>query len=109
MKNLKLLVFAIMTILFVGMGNVSAQENSSKMVIIRVIEGHGSKTGLVTIDPDGKKSTISLEKGHDLDISANNGVLIQKELEKWKQAGYKITHVSTSGTEVFRTTIILEK
>ncbi len=109
MKNAKLILLAVTAILFLGVGNVSAQENTSKMVIIRVIEGSGAKTGLVTIDSEGKISKIALEKGHDSDISANNGVLIQKELERWKQEGYQISHLSTSGETVSRTTIILER
>ncbi len=109
MKKLKLVLVVAVTLLFLGMGSASAQEKSSKMVILRVVEGSGAKTGLVTIDSEGEINKIALEKGHDADIAASNGLLIQKELEKWKQNGYQITHLSTSGETVSRTTIILEK
>jgi len=109
MKKISLILLTVTALLFLGTGSVNAQENSSKMVIIRVVEGHGIKTGFVTIDSDGKTSKTALEKGHDVEISAKNGLLIQQELEKWKREGYKITHLATSGQEVSRTTIILEK
>ncbi len=112
MKNIKLIVLTTMTMLFLGMGNVNAQEEPSKTVIIRVTEGSSSsavKLGLVTIDAEGNTNAIVLEKGHDLDVSASNGALIQKEIEKWKQEGYEIKHFSTSGETIFRTMIILEK
>ncbi|HRO76949.1 MAG TPA: hypothetical protein PLP27_12480 [Crocinitomicaceae bacterium] len=110
MKKLRLVLVATVAMLFLGMMNVNAQEkNTTKTVIIRITEGSGAKNGLVTIDANGKVSKIAMEKGHDADISANNGVLIQKEIEKWKQEGYQIKHLSSSGETVSRTTIILEK
>ena len=109
MRNIKLMVLATITMLFMGIANLNAQENPSKMVIIRVIEtyGGGTKSTLITTDAAGKSSRIELEKG--LDQSGNNAVIIQKEIQKWKQEGYKITQLATSGETLFHTTIILEK
>jgi|SRR5690554_2485473 len=108
MKKIRLITLLTLMMVVVSFQGLT-QENSTKMVIIRVVEGHGIKTGFVTIDSDGKTSKTALEKGHDVDITAKNGLLIQQELEKWKREGYKITQLATSGQEVSRTTIILEK
>ena len=106
----KISLIALLTLMMSMLSfQVLTQENPTKMVIIRVVEGHGIKTGFVTIDSDGKTSKTALQKGHDVDITAKNGLLIQQELEKWKREGYKITQLATSGQEVSRTTIILEK
>lgn len=112
MKNVKLMLLAITAILFLGMENISAQENFSQTVIIRVTETiRGTGDNFVTItDSKGKTSVTMLKKGFD--ISGENVVLVQKELDKWKYDGYKITHLSTAGASengIFRTTIILEK
>ena len=110
MKNVKLVVLATMTMLFLGMGNVSAQENQSKTVVIRVIESmFRGKSSIVTIDPEGKTNITELKNG--LDEFSENTVLIQKELEKWKKEGFKIDGVSNSGwgDVMMVTTIILSK
>lgn len=110
MKNLKLMLLILSVMLCFGMGNLIAQESFSKTVIVRVLEGSYSvKPGLVTIDAEGKTSIIELEKSDNTKVSSINMVTIKQELDKWKQAGYKITHVSTTGEMVFRTTYILEK
>jgi len=108
MKNLKLIVLTTIAVLFLGMGNLTAQESSSKMVIIRVVEFTlGTNSGYTVTNPEGNTSNVTLERGFDL--AGNNAGLIKKELEKWKQEGYEITHLSVSGENIFHTTIILEK
>lgn len=107
MKKVKLILTVVTAMLLLGVSSVNAQEKSTEMVIIRITEGGGA--GLVTIDSEGKTSKIDLKMGQSVNISAHNGVLIQKELKKWEQQGYKITNFSTSGDGIFRTTIILEK
>ena len=76
MKNTILVLFAVTALLFFADGNLHAQENSSRTIIIRVVEGHGVKPGFVTIDSDGKTTETTLERGHDIETSAKNGVLI---------------------------------
>lgn len=109
MKNIKGLLLATMTMLFLGFGNVNAQESTSQTVIIRVLEspGVGLKPCIVITDSQGNSTKTELKKG--LDESGENAVLIQNELNKWKNQGYKITEMSTAGETFFRTTIILEK
>ena len=111
MKKLKLVLVVTVTLLFLGMGSVSAQEQPTKTVMIRILETHaGVESGLIVTDMDGKTNTTILKKRLTLDVLADNGIIIHKELEKWKQEGYNITHLSTSGDGAFRhTTIILEK
>ncbi|HRO75518.1 MAG TPA: hypothetical protein PLP27_05170 [Crocinitomicaceae bacterium] len=115
MRKLKLVVIAVVAMLFLGINNVNAQEKSSEIVIIRVLETSASRTQpcITTTDSEGKVTKIELEKGWK-DESVNNQILIQNELKKWKSNGYKITHLSTSGgtsgdIPIFLTTIILEK
>lgn len=115
MKKLKLIMLVVTAMLFLGMGSASAQEKSSEIVIIRVIETSFSKKTpcITTTDSEGKVTKIELEAGWR-DESANNQILIQNELKKWKLNGYKITHLSTAGSTagdppIYFTTIILEK
>lgn len=114
MKNVRLILLLVIAILFLGIGNVNAQENTSNTIIIRVTETpHKGDSRILTVDMEGMINIIELEKGWK-DELGNNAILIQKEIVKWKQKGYKITHLSTSGASVgdppvFRTTIILEK
>ena len=108
MKNAKRIILITIAFWFLGMGKLTAQESSSKMVIIRAVEfTAGSNSGYTVTDPEGNTSSVTLEKGFDL--AGTNAALIKKELEKWKQEGYEITHLSVSGENIFHTTIILEK
>lgn len=116
MKKVRLMLVAMIAILFLGIGNVSAQEKSTEMVIIRVIETSSAKIKpcITTTNSEGKVTKIELEKGWR-DEFVNNQIHIQNELKKWKQEGYKISHLSTSGSTsgdtgiISFTTIILEK
>ncbi len=108
MKNLKLIVLTTIAVLFLRVGNLVAQESSSKTVIIRAVEfTMGNNSGYTVTNPEGNTSSVTLERGFDL--NGNNAALIKKEIEKWKLEGYEITHLSVSGENIFHTTIILEK
>lgn len=108
MKNLKLIACSLILMLLGTFYSV-AQEEYPEMIIIRTLEfaGRAGRSGIVTIEPDGKTTKINLKNGWD--ESSSNVLVIQKEIEKWKLEGYVITHLSTSGEEIFRTTIILER
>jgi hypothetical protein len=113
MKKLKLIMLTITAMLFLGIGSVSAQEKEPLTVIIRVTEESRGRPAIITTDMEGKVTNIALEKGWK-DESGNNAALIQKEINKWKEKGYKITHLSSTyfgdaSTVALRTTIILEK
>jgi hypothetical protein len=115
MKNVKLILLAVTTMLFFGMESVNAQEKSSEIVIIRVIETSSVKMPpcITTTDSEGKVTKIELEKGWRDELT-NNQIHIQNELKKWKLNGYEITHLSTSGSSsgdvpISFTTIVLEK
>ncbi|MBW7867327.1 MAG: hypothetical protein H3C31_03260 [Brumimicrobium sp.] len=110
MKNVKLILLAVIATLFLEVGNASAQENPSKTVIIRVTERRvGGNPAIVTTNPEGKTNIIQLEKGFD--ESGANALIIQKEIEKWKKEGYEIDGISSSvmGDVALITIIILSK
>ncbi|HRO74889.1 MAG TPA: hypothetical protein PLP27_01925 [Crocinitomicaceae bacterium] len=113
MKKLKLVLVVAVTLLFLGMGSANAQEQPTKTVLINTTEfpfgiGGPYNANMVIVDAVGNVNTIPLQKGKD--AIEKNAPTIHKEIEKWKQEGYKITHFSTSGDGTFRyTTIILEK
>ena len=68
MKNVKLILVAVVAMLFLGMGSASAQEKSSETVIIRVIEtsAYKTKSCITTTDSEGKVTKIELEKSRSL-------------------------------------------
>ncbi len=109
MKNLKLIA-CVTILLFLGTFTANAQEETTEMVVIRATEfaGRTQRSGMVTIDASGKITQLPLKRG-GWDESGENAAAIQKEIEKWKQEGYSITHYSTSGEAIFRTTVILER
>lgn len=111
MKKLKLVLVVTVTLLFLGMGSVSAQEQPTKTVLINTLEvllAGTINSNMVIVDASGNANTIPLERNKG--ALEKNAITIHKELEKWKQEGYKITHLSTSGDGLYRyTTIILEK
>lgn len=109
MKNLKVSA-CIILLLFLGTFSVNAQEEKTETVVIRATEfaGRTQRSGMVTIDAEGKISKVDLKRG-GWDESGANAATIQKEIEKWKQEGYVITHYSTAGEAIFRTTVILER
>lgn len=113
MKNVKLILLAVTAMLFLGVGNVGAQENENKTVIIRIIES--SKTGainseMVTITPTGEKQIISLlvhKFTNYSEVIGENGVIIQQEITKWLKQGFRITNFSTDGGDVYQRTFII--
>lgn len=109
MKNVKLmLVFTAMLIF--GMGNVNAQDNVSKTVIIRVTESlFRGKPSIITIDSEGKTSIVDLNGG--LDETGANTIRIHQEINKWKKEGYEIDGISNSaiGETTMITLVILSK
>lgn len=114
MKKVKLILAVVTAMLLLGVSSVNAQEKSTEMVIIRITETSSRKgSGIIITDSEGKINKIELARDW-IDESGNNQMIIQNELKKWKQEGYKITHLSTSGSTsgdvpISRTTIILEK
>ena len=114
MKNVKLIVLTVSAILFLGMGNLNAQEKESQTVIIRVFEQHrGTTSQMVTTNPDGSTKSTKLIK---VDIGSfegneSNSIIVQSEINNWKNQGFTIDGLSSQSNLVgaITTTIILSK
>ena len=107
MKNVKLIFLAVTATLFLGIGNVSAQK--SETVIIKVYEFIASSNSkIMVIDPKGVVVETELKKM--LTNGEQNIILMQKEIDKWKNEGFTIDGISggTASTGLV-TTIILSK
>lgn len=112
MKNINGLLLATMTMLFLGMGNVYAQE--SQTVIIRTVESNvrtsAVNSEMIIIAPDGEKQVVSL-LGHKFtdygDVASKNTIVIQEEIKKWQKQGFEITNFSTDGGDVHQRTFII--
>ncbi len=83
MKNVKLVVLATMTMLFLGMGDVSAQESKIQSVIISVCV-KGSKYTIEVVNPD---YSVELKEYTTKD---NVHVTLKQEIDKWLEEGYQI-------------------
>lgn len=111
MKNWKkigmLLTLSVVT--FLGMGNVSAQEQSNQTVIIKVYEfSANSNSKIMVIEPNGTIVEKKLDKM--LTSGEQNIVEIQNEINKWKNEGFVIDGISGGTvTNGLITTIILSK
>jgi hypothetical protein len=96
MKNVKLLMFAFTAMLFLGIGNVSGQEKEPQTVMMSVIgefKGSEMSLNLIVISPDGSDYEVSMEKRtlkNRKESFIANTKIIQSEINKWKQKGYKI-------------------
>lgn len=114
MKNVKLMLLAVSAMLFLGMGNVSAQNREPQTVIIRIFEFiMGGSSKMIITEPSGisqtiKLSNLDLKKGEDI---ASNQATIQAEINKLKKEGYEIDGISNSviGDGILTTTIIFSK
>lgn len=114
MKNVKLIVLTVSAILFLGMGNVNAQNSEPKTVIIRVYEFRGAyKSSMIITNSEGTSKTVEL-KWISLktlaDATAANNASIQTEINLLKKDGYEIDGLSSVPYgEGIMTTIILSK
>ena len=101
MKHVKLILLALTAILFLEIG-------------IRVFEhNRGNSSKMVTTSPDGATKSIELANIHlgSFDGNENNSVIIQSEINNWKNQGFSIDGLSSQSTYVgaIITTIILSK
>ncbi len=92
MKKLKLLLATFIAITVMSISHLNAQT-----VIIRAIEfPMVYKSMMFVTDPNGETQTIELEnlrKSMDKAI-ANNNVIIQTQINNWKNEGYFINGIS---------------
>ncbi len=113
MKNVKLLMLAITAMLFLGMGNLSAQESQSEAVIIRLIESYALNDGAMFVTHSGKtEKIVEIQKFRDLlkNPVDENAVILEKEINRWKKEGFRNNTISVaSGTTYTITTVILSK
>lgn len=109
MKNVKLMLLTITTMLFLGMGNVNAQESKIQSVIISIfIEGaYHSKYTVEVVKPD-----YSIESKEYTSKENNTHVILKQELDKWLEQGYRIvesnSNTSSNGYPITRYILVKE-
>lgn len=89
MKKVRLILLAVVAMLFLDIGNVSAQEKS---VLIR---GYFSpyEYKISTIQPDYEVSVNEIKRAKN-STEEDFLILVKKELDKWLIQGYVITEFS---------------
>ena len=116
MKNVRLMVLATITTLFMGINNINAQEKEYQTVIIRTFECNSipNSSHISITSPDGSTKIIELNnfamtiKNSEFDIK--NSIAIQSEINNWKKQGFIIDGVSNAVySNALVTTIILSK
>lgn len=85
MKDVKLILVAVMAMLFFGIGNVNAQEKSTVLIKARVIGEYAYVIN--TVKPD--YTTYEL-KNQTKDENAL--VALKRELDKWILEGYTLVN-----------------
>ncbi len=106
MKNVKLILVAVVAMLFLGVGNVSAQEKEAQTVIIQSYpEAHGTKLTslLLVIDPNGNSYEIPMNEmtvKNKKAVWIDNLKILQKEINKWKNEGFIIDGKSETNSYV---------
>lgn|SRR5690554_875879 len=113
MKKIKLMLVALVAVLFMGVGSVNAQGKNPQTVIIKVYEAPFTsfKAQMVITEPSGTSRSIDLKniniKSLKEEVSGNS-LLIQSEINNWKKEGYQINGMSGSSLgNISITTIIL--
>lgn len=113
MKNVRLML-AFIAILFLGMGNVNAQNVENQTVIIRVFEhNRGNSSKMIITSPDGSTKLIDLATVNlnSFEGNENNSVIMQTEINNWKNQGFSIDGLTSQSNYIgaMITTIILSK
>ncbi|MBK9284051.1 MAG: hypothetical protein IPM51_06985 [Sphingobacteriaceae bacterium] len=113
MKSLTLTLLLLCNIL------IRAQDSkNAETVLIRMAESMDATTGISTYKseivickPNLQLEVIELEKvKSNLKTFETNALVLQKEIKKWQDAGFKIFAMSNGGTQVLLvTTVILTK
>lgn len=109
MKNLKQLALIVVALIAIGFLDVKAQET----VVIRTLETQVKLMGdteIVTVTPDGRVEQTPLVKGPIPKVMKENSILIQNEIAKWRNQGFRTVSATAAAHENFLvTTYILEK
>ena len=87
MKNVILVVLAIMTMLFLGMGNVNAQEKSSVIITGRTFTG-GRTYRIEIVKPNYEVEVRELNFKEDNFFS-----FMKKEMDHWISQNYMLKEV----------------
>lgn len=111
MKNVKLVALATMTMLFLGMGDVYAQEKEPQTVIIRVCEfAINIKSQILVVEPDGNLNKLLLDKvtsSNYEESMTNNAMTLQKEINKWRKQGFIVSGMTSTMESANRYTLII--
>ncbi len=100
MKKVRLVLVAVVAMLFLGIGSVNAQEKTPQTVIIQMAtELNGTKVMyfLLVIEPNGNSYEIPVNEDNIKDrklVAVNNFKVLQKEINKWKYEGFVIDGTS---------------
>lgn len=104
MKNVKLILLTVTTILFLGMENANAQKKEAHTVIIQVyteMDGAKNKMSLLVTATDEKSYEIPMNEvglKNRKEATINNSEILQKEIDKWKNEGFVIDGISVTGS-----------
>lgn len=85
MKNVKLMLLAVTAMLFLGMGNVSAQEQHSSVIITTIT--FGREISLQVVDDQNNTTTEKFKFSTDNPEQA----VLKGEMDKWIKKGYSIS------------------
>lgn len=109
MKKVRLILVAVVAILFLGMGNVSAQEKST--VIITTVSS-GREITLQVVDNQDNTTSQLLRFSKDKPEQA----YLKIEMDKWIKKGYEITQsygyaspIGTAGNIRYETVILFKE
>jgi len=100
MKNIKLVVLTTMTMLFLGMGNVNAQEKTSVIINCRLY--YNGNCVFETIKPD-----YSVEKKETSKNQGDFHVLMKQEMDIWISQGYELVDLSNTPLGTYERTLLV--
>jgi hypothetical protein len=87
------MVLATVTMLFMGMTNIHAQEKESQTVIIRIFENPVSKSRMYVTPPNGETQIIQLDSpklGNIDETFPKNDVILQSQINNWIKQDFHV-------------------
>ncbi|MEO9258102.1 MAG: hypothetical protein ABI207_06955 [Crocinitomicaceae bacterium] len=108
MKNVRLMVLATIAMVFMGVANLSAQEQDQQTVIIRVFEFVMGRSKMYVTQPNGDNVIVQLESPRNIDEAyPKNDAILQTQINSWKKLGFNVNGMTSYPSNHAQVTVII--
>jgi len=108
MKNLKLFGLTVLAMMILAFANANAQNETVLIRTFTSLGTLGQVNPILIVTPSAGESYSFPLKNGNKSIEGNDKIVVA-EIQKWKDAGYKVVNVSAAGETIMTQTFLLEK